>query len=827
MKRFFVWLTVLLLPIMLSACSGGGGGSDGGSRTNTGTAMQVASKVSVVDPKLTGSVAGKPSALKMAFFKFLSAATPPGGSDYANDKINVYVEERSAEAFDTINNILCMMGQTKYDVMLNKGAYIALVDNNLCSSNKSDASSAAQDSQNQSSSSNMPDYSTFVVDSYRVDDNSPQYGEVWVHEKARAGQDPEKLIFVKFTISEGMTTTNPYGIFQLDFLCRPAVNGVPDMTKVMSKGMLKSEQDAVSGDILLKFAEENYGNWPGTRKITLNRMAAQGSAYDSHMEMVSNVSTTVVSQFDIAFDTNYFLRTDGTNTVCLNRTQFEESAWRYGLYDTLGMRVNRNSGFSVNTKADGSGAYGFIGYWGLWLDNNAAIINNKLYKFDYSSNTATPYDVVKSGGKLKKHTKKGMTLGEIKGIPLGYYEQVMGSPTGTNYQVVWDDVNLNFKKTSYMPQNCGNNCMWQDIATVPTPTIDISHLQWNQLNFWSQSLSGQVMVTLGTPSTPCSYVTSTLPMTPGYTDCSTQPPSNATPAIVYVEDLVYPGDASVPSPLACFDNCPKASTSGIDPNDPFVSTMMSGPTQTASIYTFTASGVLKDMANHPEVWSTGTNSQYQWGIMSGAMFDSAYTTPSTTNPLACDWDNTQICGWKAWSVLPEYYTWETGPNNWNQFAALRDVVTLVTLTFEPPLQVKYVHHDAAGTGPSGYEGATFMMDYTGFGNLQGIPGKCVDLDTGADTPCAPSPSIRWVPAFVIPPLQADGVTYTTVSVDTVVYFVKPLELGQRMKKDDLGCTGLTAASYPLPDLSVLWHNPAIGAEPVVTDAPAVIGGVVQ
>jgi len=788
--------------------------------------MQVASKVSVVDPTLTGSVAaGKPSSFKMALFKFLSSATPPAASDYTNDRINVYVEERSAEAFDTINNILCMMGQTKYDVMLNKGAYIALVDNNVCSSNKSDASSAAQDSQNQSSSSNMPDYSTFVVDSYRVDDNSPQYSEIWVHEKARPGnQDPEKVIFVKLTITEGMTTTNPYGLFQLDFLGRPAINGVPDMTTVMFKGMLRSEQDSITGNILLKFAEEDYGNWPSTRMITLDRLAAQGSTYDRHMEMVSNVSTTVLSQFDIAFDASYFLRSDGTTSVCLDRTKFEESAWRYGLYDSSGKRLNRNSGFSVNTKADGSGSYGFIGYWGLWLDNNATIINNKLYKFDYSSNTATPYDVVKSGGKLKKHTKKGMTLGEIKTVPLGYFEQVMGSPTGTNYQVVWDGANFN--KTSYMPQNCGNNCMWQNITTIPTPTIDISRLQWSQLNFWSQSLSGQVMVSLGTPSTPCLYTQGTMTI-PSSTDCSAQPPIDASPVIVYVEDLVYPGDASVPTSLACFDNCPKATSSGIDPNDPYVSNMMSGSSQTATIYTFTANGVLTDMTGTAEVWTSGTNSTYQWGIMSGAMFSSVYTTPSPTNPLACDWDNTQVCGWKAWSVLPEYYTWETGPNNWNQFAALQDVTTHVTLTFEPPLQVKYVHHDAAGTGPSGYEGATFMMDYTGFGNLQGIPGKCVDMDTGADTPCASSSSIRWVPAFVIPPIQADGVTYTTVSVDTVDYFVKPLELGQRMKKDDLGCAGLTTTSYTLPDLTLLWHNPAIGSEPVVTDAPAVIGGVVQ
>jgi len=50
---------------------------------------------------------------------------------------------------------------------------------------------------------------------------------------------------------------------------------------------------------------------------------------------------------------------------------------------------------------------------------------------------------------------------------------------------------------------------------------------------------------------------------------------------------------------------------------------------------------------------------------------------------------------------------------------------------------------------------------------------------------------------------------------------------QRMKKDESGgCSTLSATNYTLPVIAD-WVDPAIGAEPVITAPPAVVGGVVQ
>ena len=485
-KKASVWMMALLLPIMVLACSGGGGSSSGDATPppapqGAATSLQVADKVSVVDAKLSGSVAAV-APLKIGLFK-VSAADLAAASDYKADKTQVWVSERSAEAFNEINNILCMMSQSKYDVMLNQGAYVALIDQTQCNSAKSDASSAGQASQNQSSSATMPDYMTFTVVATRADNSSPEYTKVWVHSKAK-GSDPEQIIMVNIIITEGKSDTNPYGLFTMNFLGLPSTDGVVTSQNPLFKGVMKAEKNA-AGEVLLKFAEQNFGGWPNIRKITLNRQAdgsgGTGSVYDQHNDMNNGTSSTVTSQFDIAFNTNNFLRDDGTNTICLDRNQFEESAWRYGLYDTAGKRLNRNSGFSVNTKADGSGSYGFVGYWGLWLDNHAAITNNTLYKFDNSSAATAPtaYTVFTAGGKLKKHTKKTMTLADVKGVPLNY--SVCGQSGCTNDQVVWSGTDQKFYIMATMDSNCGSNCQWVNLTTPVA--LDLTTLQWGELGF--------------------------------------------------------------------------------------------------------------------------------------------------------------------------------------------------------------------------------------------------------------------------------------------------------------------------------------------------------
>lgn len=880
MIKFLALLLVAILPLALSACGGGGGGSSSSSSSSSSsgttsssssssgttsssssssgatsssssssgtvleatTPLTVATQVSVVDPHLSGSVAGaKPLAVAWYNVRSWFRSAPTGTVDYNMDKTQVYVQEQSTESFNTINMILCMMGQTKYDTMLNQGNYLALVDNNVCNSSKSDASSAGQQTQNQASSTNMPDYYKFTTLSSRASNTADEIVNIWMHQPANdgGGQSPEMLIYINIVISEGTSSVNPYGIFTMNFAGYPVMNGTPVSTMAMH-GTLKAVRANpadLTSKVLLQFVEADQkgggggggGSETSQQKVTLDRQpdgsAGAGHVFQSH---VSTMGSGTID-LDIAFNSSDFFRHDVVtgSSFCLSRTLFDESAWSYSLYDTTGTRVTRNSGFPITFTKSGVLHQGFVGYWGVWTDGTTTLSNNDtVQKMDYNggNTTTTPYTVFIAGGKLHKHVKQTLTLGNIKNVPIQYNE--WSGSTGTNYQVVWDGTNLN--KVAYMPQMCSGNCTWTNITSTPTPTVDVTHITngGGSINFWSDSLGGSGQIVLSN----CTYTSQ--PMQPGYTTCDV--PASSDPVIFYTDAVVYPGD-TVPGSFTCYDNCPT-----IDPSTGQATmNMMSAPsiTPTATSYTFSATtganGMTLMLGTDPVLMTMLTQTQ-QYGIQSGPMFD-----PSTTamSLFDCNWDGDndpttqpQICSWKAWNVLPVFYTWETGPDNWNQFVGVKDS-NGTFVKFDTPLMVKYV-----GTGdPYGTLGATFMLQYGGYGQLQGIPGKCVDMNTGADADCSlsnSSSSIRYVPQFTIPTLTGGSPTTVLDAADnTTQYYVKPLQVEQRMKADPSACTTLATTdftAYTLPDISI-WSDPttANGVEPTVTAAPAVIGGVVQ
>lgn len=813
-KRVTLAAVGLALAALMSGCSGGGGGgssSSGGDGNNGGatpTALKVADKVSVVDAQGQTALA-RIKALSLA------ALTLPADSDYTKDQTFVYVQDRSTEAFKTVNEILCMLSQSKYDVMLNKGDYKALINTNMCKGNDS-ASNASQSQQGGSSATSAVEYATWTLNSSRADNSTAQIVKAWVHEKASGMFEPEKVIKAKMVITESSSSTNPYGLFTMYFAGYPATNGVQSSTTPMFKGLLKAEKDA-NGKVLLKFTDEETGN-KFKEKATLEKKAdGTGGGTVYQYENFDPQQPAKEITLNIAFNSSLFHRqnTDGTGEVCLDRTAFETSAWRYGLYDsTTGSRINLNSGFPIKyTKSDGTSVNGWIGYWGLWLPNDVNIPNGAtVYKqtFGPSGGTETPYKVVKVQGKLKKHTRHTTTLAGIKNIPLeGYMEPVPNTnpPQFTMYRVVWDGSQL--VKTASAQQSFNGPPAWTEMSPVP---IDTSQLQFGELNFWSQSLGGQLRVKLAN----CTFVPG-MNGSPGITSCDA--PSGATPVVYFTEDIIYPGD-SVPTTLACYDNCPKAGATGMDPTDLTYANSYDPTVDNRHNYGFGTDLILMDGTNQV-LLTTAPNNQ-PWGFNSGPLFEASSTNMAL---LVCDWvqpgQPVQYCGWKAWGALDVFYTWETGPNNWNQLSALKDPTTSQPLKFDPPKRVEYVHSQTNSSKPDfKYNGVKFYLDYNGFGELHGIPGKCVDMNTGLTVFDCSGQNIRWVPEFSIP--ADSSVTYSTTT-----YYVKPLEMEQRMtKRPATDCANIPTAAYTLPSITE-WVDPAIGDEPSVTGAPAVIGGVVQ
>jgi hypothetical protein len=174
---------------------------------------------------------------------------------------------------------------------------------------------------------------------------------------------------------------------------------------------------------------------------------------------------------------------------------------------------------------------------------------------------------------------------------------------------------------------------------------------------------------------------------------------------------------------------------------------------------------------------------------------------------------------------PVSYQWETGPNQWNQYFGAAGV------TIDPPKQLAFapsVDNIRAGDKAK-YVGTTVQLQFGGFGELQGIPGHCVNPDTNAEVPCGQN--VRWVPAFDI----VDGASVTAGSSTHYVKFLeRELRLAKLSGAADASCKAslslASAVALTLPDASSITVNPVTtnGAEPTPANPkPAVIDGIVQ
>lgn len=801
---------------LLLSCSGDGTSGGDPNDSITLSSLILPDNVSVVDPKTLPSSSPTAKSIKSLLFGLTLLDLDPA-SDYRSDKTTVYVNERSLDSFRTVNEILCMVRQSRYDIMVNRGPYRAQVDKNLCSTNRSDASSAGQTTTDQSSGSTMPLYEDWIVESVRANAQAPHIVNVWVH-PTPGPYDPPQVIDARIVITEGADTAPPYGIFTMNFKALD-----PGRSVVLFKGFLNAERDAALDRAVLKFSTEDKDSYV-IEKATLDKDPGGANGTGSVLKVESFPGQTPkTNRFDLAYNSTNFLRSDISGTqICLDRVNFNNSAWRYGLYTTPtvtavpeGSRVLRNSNFTV--KKINPDLYGSIGYWGAWFPGGATVADGEqVYKHDYSTNTETPFTIFQRGGKLKKYSKDIITLTDIKNIPLVLFAN------GTAYLVIWEG---NAFVIAAQVQADGS---WKTVA--PTP-LDLSSLSWVDLMFWSQSLSGSVIVKLP-PPTAAVLPAECINNGNGTFNCSGKA-TGATPVVYFKEKLIFPGDA-VPTQLACFDSCPDAAA--LATTNPFRTDILSYQTVTPSLatyasYSFSPSTMLlTESATSSPVTAATTTAPYQTGITSGLLFD---PSPANLDALACDWNPGATCAGKAWSVLPEFFVWETGPNTWNQFVTVKDGAG-APVKFDPPLQVKYIHSQPTTTAPDyKYDGVMFFLEYSGFGDLHGIPGMCVNVDTGlANVDCSEgstNQAIRWVPEFSIPFKQAnnDLTTVTDAGNPLITYFVKALEVEERMGSAVLSaCTGLSTSPYTLPSMSS-WIDPVIGPEPVITAPPAVVGGVVH
>lgn len=897
----------------LLACSGGGGGSSSTSTTGTTTSttvngqtattvaavtgtgstgttsssLTVADKISVVSSGTTSAPKG------MHIIKSLNdllgtKAVPTTWAatvDYNVDPTFTYVHERSAESLNTPNEILCMMAQAKYDNMLNKGAYRAQIDKNLCSKSK-DSASQAKDSATSSSGSSAPDYMEWTVISNRKDASSPQVVSAWLHETMGGGgknQSTKAVILTKTVIGESSSATNPYGLFTMNFVAYPEnADGTLGTTEMMH-GYLRTVTLA-SGKVVLQFYNTRTEGTLKLEEATTLYKATDGSSgsgeakfpdYDAMYGSGGAPTSATYKQMRFAYDTTSFKRsavdTAGAATgtaVCLdkNSANYLTSVWSYGLYDSAGARKTLNSGFpivytdtSVTPNVD---HYGYVGFWGMWFPDSVTLPNPAtVNKLDWSGGAAvkTSLTAKKSAGKFTKHTRNTTTLDKIKNVPLNYSACTQSGQTFTcnNYEAHWDGTKF------AITQKMGTTG-YTALATGDPTSIDVSALQWQStLNMWSQALGGQVMIKF--PNTGCTksggWNSATSTWTQETFNCTAAIASPSTVPIVYYQDtLLMPGDAAGNLTLTCFSGCPQGSQftatatgkafysesksmmtdTGGTPSSNWYTAYAKSYTYSDTAYTLTDNTATTGGAVGLTTQNTSLTNEWggtlDYGVQTGALFDPAAVVATTTATTAdgtagktyaallkCPWDQT------AWGSGAQVCPWQA-----------REALP-VYYTWETGWNSwNYLTALYNGTTPVKFD-QPIRVSYT-------YPATATTINPAATDAKYKSVPFQleyngfgqlWgIPGHCVDPDNGADIACgmnvrwipefsipsgETVSDGTNTYYVKALEQEQRMPT--LASCTATLTTYTLP-VDADYTKPDINGEPAVTDPPAVIGGVV-
>lgn len=752
---------VLAISAALGAASCSGGSSNTGIDSPAVEGLAIAEQMSVV-------TVNEANAFPTAH---LGDGLPPN-SDYATDPSRSYVYDPSMRSLQTVNMILCLLKQTAFSGLVNEGLYNAQIDEESCQGGGEGGGETGQ------SSGQMQQLSVWVVQSVRANNDSAQTLHFWIPDTEE--EDGVQSFRAEMTITKGVSAENPFGVFDLNWMDLDV-----QTDEVLNIGNLHT-LDVADGFIGFSFYEEegdvtavpNVNEHATRTQANVNMFAdqSQGVAHILRTERGDHGmgdSGIVENRYRVAFDETNVLRGEDMDApVCLSRTSFLQSTWRYNLYDsTTGARIERNSGFGFQTEG---GHYGWVGYHGLWAPNGVSVEHgDTVTRQTYGDSVGETYTVFQAPGKLVKKTRNSLSTANLAGVVFEWFDY--GPPLEPNPMPQRAHVEYQAPSwviTELQDQESGE---WLE---VDPPTVIATEL-YGFLGMWCPELGGSVSFVHGAES--ITYFAE---------------------SVVTPEDAIFSeGDVTLYGYFECLDGA--ITSNEANSGDVFQtnSTSVSEPhAYRFDAATMTLRLLVDDEVGAPAGLAEGAevmHGPFTWGMRSGPLVLSTFGFASTFDIWNAD----------------VFYTYETGHNSWNKYTTLLDE-DLVAVEFEAPLTFSYTHstqNDA--NGDSTFEGRTYLLTYEGLGNLHGIPSIQVDLDGNGQPD-------RFLPTFSL----AAG----TIVGDEGQYVVKPMESEYTLQDATGQCGALnidTVGDLPLPDASA-WTMPDIGPKPEVLAAPRVIQGVV-
>ena len=740
----------------------------------------------------------------------LCAAAPTSG-DYAAAVNQIQVNNTVQQSLQQVNNILCIVGLTDYPQFTNAGPTLALVNQNICNQSGNPGQQAGS---NGGSTTGAPNYFNIIFDAVRANNSSPESVKIWITGNIGGGNGQPESAYIEavLNVSESPSASNPYGLFNFSFV--GYLQSDINHTTPMMQGYIRSELNS-DGVVQLVFYQGSPGSSSQDNKVIL---IGAGTTDGYGQAAIPDNSNNSLTNYIVAYNSGFLLESDSINTsICYNRNSVTNYTYQYGVFNSDGSTLI-NTGTSGNGVSGYpvvyNGVQGFLSYYGLSLPSGSGIASGAPVQYQdptsgYSTKNGTIYQ---AGGLMSQYNAQSLTFSQIVNVSLS-----VPSMNNGNSLIFWTGSDFVLVGT----QTCDmNGCKTVPQAT-PYPTFDAESFATNASIFINQtpgqnSGTGSVNLYLNglggggntqvTLFESCSYG-----QFGPVCDTSTYiPPNNESSFVVWQNSVVAASVSPESQLLYCFQNCPYQSNGqwsyGYPGQDGSGGTYESGPEsgQNIAYITYQFTQTAGSSANPTySLQIADTNSQYDRQnitstesnfIVSGQLLTQsqylAITGGSLTSP-----PNSAL----LYQAGGQYYQWQTGGlasgATYNYFTGIDDDNSNLLSVVSP---MTLIYNDIGGSGSSSF------LQYSGPGNLQGIPGICV-TESGAPTSsnnCG-NGGTTWQPEFSIP----DASPATDFAGNQ--YWVRPLFTSQVLDNGGGSCTSdagimtniANAANLSLPESS--------------------------
>lgn len=739
--------------------------SSSNSSVGAGVSFSLPSSVNVISSKTNGASAIGDEG---AFTTYLDAS-----SDYMTvsqdfDRVNHPV----GEALSTVSNIMCFIGLLGTDKMWSETklprVYLVGVDDSSCDSSKGQPQQGAASGGSGSSSKSLK---MVTVRLSREAAGAFPRMEIWFTEPNGPSNSPMEIRASVDVLTIPNSATAPNGQFNMAFAMTSSSGtslggGNLIMRASPSPISYTFYQNMSSGSFSdVKGASvETKADGSGLKAAVQSAQSGGGGGSSSSAWVVATNSTSVKANSKKANNTaaSTVSEVSLTGGQCLSLQNFNYRIYGYGLFkESDGSAVQLSTGVGCKyTDSSGQSKNCYIGKQGAWFERETSGSEHTMADGDTvtrqewgsgAANNGQTLTIGVKSGKLTKYTVRKYNLSEIDGVELRYFD----SSGGTEYIVAYlaagqGGAGAGFYKLASMSWGSSGPTK-TDIAAASGNKLTIG--AGNMQNFYSESFGGVMFV------------------------------GGQTFITAREETVVMPTATELNSgslALKCIGRCPKNAISQANLQT------WAGPYQTdpankgaALDYYFEKStmklfkGTDNTSANEVKLASgvsfSGTNSQFTFGLDSGALLD-ASTYAAITNLY-------DVYG----TAGNTYYQYRIGPNSWDKLLLVSDGSNY--LSFDDPMALSYTHTTANDrNGDSTYNNKKFLLRYRGYGQMDGLPWDQIDRD-GDGTPD------MWFPKIAL----KDGIQLTANSIN---YRIKAMFGEKTLTTTGASCTDIATMSLP-------------------------------